>query len=39
MSSEEVTGVQLVVSSMPRLNEPAPGFKAVTTHGIKTLAD
>jgi len=21
------------------LNEPAPGFKAVTTHGIKTLAD
>ncbi|MEW6133379.1 MAG: peroxiredoxin [Pseudomonadota bacterium] len=25
--------------TMPRLNEPAPDFKAKTTHGVKTLAD
>jgi peroxiredoxin (alkyl hydroperoxide reductase subunit C) len=27
------------VTSLPRLNEPAPSFKAVTTHGVKTLED
>lgn len=27
------------VSSMPRLNEPAPAFEAKTTHGVKNLAD
>jgi peroxiredoxin 2/4 len=27
------------VSSFPRLNEPAPAFKAKTTHGDRTLAD
>ena len=24
---------------LPRLNEPAPNFNAVTTHGPRTLAD
>ncbi len=27
------------VASFPRLNEPAPAFKANTTHGVKSLAD
>ncbi len=27
------------ITSMPRLNEPAPAFKAVTTHGVRSLAD
>ncbi|MEZ5953163.1 MAG: peroxiredoxin [Hyphomonas sp.] len=34
--SSQVTYVQ---HSMPRLNEPAPAFDAVTTHGRRTLAD
>ena len=39
MSSEEVTGVQLVVSSMPRLNEPASRLlRLLRPTGIKTLA-
>ena len=25
--------------TLPRLNEPAPAFKARTTHGEKSLAD
>ena len=25
--------------AMPRLNEPAPDFKAPTTHGVKSLSD
>jgi peroxiredoxin (alkyl hydroperoxide reductase subunit C) len=27
------------VSTMPKLNAPAPQFSAVTTHGVKSLAD
>src|SRR5690554_1576136 len=27
------------ISTFPRLNEPAPAFKANTTHGIKSLED
>lgn len=27
------------ISTFPRLNEPAPAFKANTTHGIKSLGD
>src|SRR5690625_2783842 len=30
---------QVQVSSFPRLNEPAPDFRANTTHGVKSLAD
>jgi len=30
---------ETTVQAMPRLNERAPEFKAVTTHGIKTLSD
>ena len=28
-----------VIPSMPRINEPAPDFKAKTTHGVKSLSD
>lgn len=35
--SEEVSTVQ--TSSFPRLNEPAPEFEAVTTHGVIRLSD
>lgn len=28
-----------MMTAPPRLNEPAPDFKAVTTHGVKTLGD
>jgi peroxiredoxin (alkyl hydroperoxide reductase subunit C) len=27
------------VVGLPRLNEPAPYFEAVTTHGVKKLSD
>jgi peroxiredoxin (alkyl hydroperoxide reductase subunit C) len=37
MSDEVLETVQPV--GMPRLNEPAPAFEAVTTHGIIRLAD
>lgn len=30
---------QVQTPSFPRLNEPAPDFKANTTHGVKSLAD
>ncbi len=30
---------ETTATAMPRLNEPAPDFNAVTTHGTKTLAD
>jgi len=30
---------QNAASSMPRINEPAPGFEARTTHGMKKLDD
>lgn len=29
----------MTASSFPRLNEPAPDFKAKTTHGERSLAD
>ena len=35
----EETTVEKPVSSMPRLNEPAPDFEAKTTQGIKKLSD
>lgn len=35
--SEEISTVQ--TSSFPRLNEPAPEFEAVTTHGVIRLSD
>lgn len=35
--SEEISIVQ--TSSFPRLNEPAPEFEAVTTHGVIRLSD
>ena len=34
--SSQVTYVR---QSMPRLNEPAPDFEAVTTHGVRKLSD
>ncbi len=30
---------QMTVTSLPRLNEPAPDFEAQTTHGVKRLSD
>ncbi|MCX7751225.1 MAG: peroxiredoxin, partial [Candidatus Bipolaricaulota bacterium] len=30
---------QMQVSTFPRLNEPAPEFEAVTTHGVLRLSD
>ena len=30
---------QTTVTSLPRLNEPAPDFEAPTTHGVKRLSD
>jgi peroxiredoxin 2/4 len=30
---------ETAVTSLPRLNEPAPTFKALTTHGEKSLSD
>ena len=35
--SEEISTVQ--APSFPRLNEPAPDFEAVTTHGVLRLSD
>lgn len=35
--SEEITTIQ--TPSFPRLNEPAPEFEAVTTHGVIRLSD
>jgi len=32
-------GEQEQVFGLPRLNEPAPAFKAKTTHGERSLAD
>ncbi len=31
--------VETTVVGLPRLNEPAPDFKELTTHGVKSLAD
>jgi peroxiredoxin (alkyl hydroperoxide reductase subunit C) len=31
--------IKEVMVSMPRLGEPAPGFKAITTHGVVNLED
>ena len=31
--------IKEVMVSMPRLGEPAPGFKAITTHGVINLED
>jgi peroxiredoxin (alkyl hydroperoxide reductase subunit C) len=31
--------IELPAASLPRLNEPAPDFKALTTQGVKSLAD
>jgi peroxiredoxin (alkyl hydroperoxide reductase subunit C) len=35
----ENNGNETKVTTMPRLNEPAPEFEAKTTHGVKKLAD
>ncbi len=37
MSAEVIEGVKTV--GLPRLNEPAPEFEAVTTHGVLRLSD
>ena len=33
------TDVTFASRGMPRLNEPAPDFEAVTTHGVRKLSD
>lgn len=33
------TDVTFAARGMPRLNEPAPDFEAVTTHGVRKLSD
>jgi len=30
---------ETAITRMPRINEPAPAFEAVTTHGVKKLED
>jgi peroxiredoxin (alkyl hydroperoxide reductase subunit C) len=35
----EPTTTQAPAAGLPRLNEPAPGFTALTTHGTKSLSD
>ena len=40
MSKEMIKEIpQDTAPAMPRINEPAPGFEARTTHGVKKLED
>lgn len=37
--TDQPQSADFVIPALPRLNEPAPDFRALTTHGDKSLAD